>query len=58
MPEVAELLRPHLDRVAYDAFIATVADLDATPLEARTFNIKPSRVGRLETLLELYATCE
>jgi hypothetical protein len=32
------------------ASIATVADLDATPLEARTFNIKPSRVGRLETL--------
>jgi hypothetical protein len=58
LPEVADLLQPHLNRVAYDAPIATVADLDATPLEARTFNIKPSRVGRLETLFELYATCE
>ncbi len=58
LPEVAELLQAHLDRVAYDAPIATVADLDATPLEARTFNIKPSGVGRLETLFELYAECE
>jgi hypothetical protein len=58
LPEVAGLLQPHLDRVAYDAPIATVADLDATPLEARTFNIKPTRVGRLETLFELYAECE
>ncbi len=57
LPEVAELLQAHLDRVAYDAPIATVADLDATPLEARTFNIKPGRVGRLETLFELYAAC-
>ncbi len=49
---------PHLDRIAYDAPIATVADLEATPLEAGTFNIKPSRVGRLETLFELYAACQ
>ena len=58
LPEVAERLAPHLDRVAYDAPIATVADLDATPLRARIFNVKPSRVGRLETLFELYAACE
>lgn len=58
LPEVAERLGPHLDRIAYDAPIAKVADLDATPLEARTFNIKPSRVGRLDTLFELYAACQ
>jgi hypothetical protein len=58
LPEVAERLGPHLDRIAYDAPIATVADLEATPLEARTFNIKPSHVGRLETLFELYAACQ
>jgi hypothetical protein len=58
LPEVAERLGPHLDRIAYDAPIATVAHLDATPLEARIFNIKPSRVGRLETLFELYAACQ
>jgi hypothetical protein len=56
--EVADRLSSHLDRVAYDAPVATVADLDATPLPARTFNIKPSRVGHLETLFELYAACE
>jgi L-alanine-DL-glutamate epimerase-like enolase superfamily enzyme len=58
LPEVADKLQPHLDRVAYDAPIATVADLDATPLPARTFNVKPSRVGHLETLFELYAACD
>jgi len=57
LPEVTERLRD-LDRIAYDAPIATVADLDATPLKARTFNIKPSRVGHLEALFELYGACE
>ncbi|MGD9695457.1 MAG: hypothetical protein AB7V42_07355 [Thermoleophilia bacterium] len=57
IPAVAERLQPHLDRVSYDAPIATVADLDATPLPARTFNIKPSRIGRIEELLALYAAC-
>jgi hypothetical protein len=58
LPEVSARLADHPDRVAYDAPIATVADLDATPLPAKTFNIKPSRVGRLEELFALYAACE
>ncbi|MEA2124904.1 MAG: hypothetical protein QOI80_1686, partial [Solirubrobacteraceae bacterium] len=33
------------------------ADLDALPLPARTINVKPSRVGSLRDLLELYAAC-
>lgn len=58
LPEIAPLVEPHAARVAYDAPIATVADLDATPLPATIFNVKPSRVGRLEVLLDLYAECE
>jgi hypothetical protein len=58
LPEIAPLVEPYAARVAYDAPIATVADLDATPLPANIFNIKPSRVGRLEALLDLYAECE
>jgi L-alanine-DL-glutamate epimerase-like enolase superfamily enzyme len=58
LPEVAARLEDHVDRIAYDAPIATVADLDATPLPARTFNVKPSRVGHLEELFALYAACE
>ena len=58
LPEVTALLEPHADRVSYDAPIHTVADLDAQPIRARTFNIKPSRVGRLRDLFALYAACE
>lgn len=58
LPEIAPLVEPHAARVAYDAPITTVADLDARPLPATIFNIKPSRVGRLEALLDLYAECE
>ncbi len=58
LPEVTALLEPHADRVSYDAPIHTVADLDAQPVPARTFNIKPSRVGRLSDLFALYAACE
>ena len=57
-PEVTALLGPHADRVSYDAPIHRVAELDDQPLPARTFNIKPSRVGRLRDLFALYAACE
>ena len=34
------------------------ADLDALPFEPRAINVKPSRIGSLRALLELYAACE
>ena len=58
LPEIAALVEPHAERVSYDAPIHTVADLDAVPIRARTFNVKPSRVGRLRDLFALYAACE
>lgn len=58
LPEITALLAPHAARVSYDAPIHTVADLDAQPVPARTFNVKPSRVGRLRDLFALYAACE
>ena len=58
LPEITALLEPHADRVSYDAPVHTVADLDAQPVRAQTFNIKPSRVGRLRDLFALYAACE
>jgi hypothetical protein len=58
LPEVAALVEPHAARVSYDAPIQTVADLDAVPVRAQTFNVKPSRVGRLRDLFALYAACE
>jgi hypothetical protein len=58
LPEITPLVAPHAARVAYDAPIRTTADLDTTTLQATTFNIKPSRIGTLPDLLELYAECE
>ncbi len=58
LPAIAALVEPHTGRVSYDAPIHTVADLDAVPVAARTFNVKPSRVGRLCDLFALYAACE
>lgn len=58
LPEIHALVAPHAQRVSYDAPIHTVADLDAVPIAARTFNIKPSRVGRLRDLFALYDACE
>jgi hypothetical protein len=58
LPEITPLVEPHADRVAYDAPIHTVADLDALSLPARTINVKPCRVGSLRDLFDLYGACE
>jgi L-alanine-DL-glutamate epimerase-like enolase superfamily enzyme len=58
LPGVAERLTDHVDQVSYDAPIHGIEDLAATPLPARTVNIKPCRVGGLRRLLELYAHCQ
>ena len=55
--QISALLRPHLDRVSYDAPIHEVADIEATPLSARTINVKPSRTGGIRPLLSIYAHC-
>lgn len=57
LPEVARRLRDHVARVAYDAPILAAADIDATPLPGRAVNVKPSRIGTLRALLEVYARC-
>ncbi len=56
-PEISERLGDHLDRVSYDAPIRTAEDIGATPLAARVVNVKPSRIGRLHDLFEVYARC-
>ncbi len=57
LPGVAERLDGHLDRVSYDALITRAEDIGATPVAARVVNVKPSRIGSLPTLFEVYARC-
>ena len=42
----------------YDSPIRSAEDIGATPLAARVVNVKPSRIGSLRALFEVYARCE
>jgi hypothetical protein len=57
LPEIAPRLGDHLERVSYDAPIGSAEDIGATPLAARVVNVKPSRIGSLRRLFEVYARC-
>jgi hypothetical protein len=57
LPEIAQRLGDHLERVSYDAPIRSADDIGATPLAARVVNVKPSRIGSLRELFEVYARC-
>ncbi len=63
-PEVREATRPVLEaedvrsRLSWDAIIHGVADVEALPWEPEWLNIKPSRFGSIESLLETIAHCE
>jgi hypothetical protein len=57
LPEIGQRLGDHLERVSYDSPIRSAEDIGATPLAARVVNVKPSRIGSLRALLEVYARC-
>jgi hypothetical protein len=57
LPEIAQRLSDRLERVSYDSPIRSAGDIDATPLAARVVNVKPSRIGSLRALFEVYARC-
>jgi hypothetical protein len=57
LPEIAQRLGDHLERVSYDSPIRSAEDIGETPLAARVVNVKPSRIGSLRALLEVYARC-
>jgi hypothetical protein len=56
--ETDAILRPHRDRITWDANIHGVADIEALPFPPRMVNVKPSRLGPLRELLRAYAHCE
>jgi hypothetical protein len=56
-PGADEALRPHRDRITWDAPIHGVADIEALPFEPRTINVKPSRIGTWKKLLHTYEWC-
>src|SRR3954452_19594687 len=52
LPEIAQRLSDHLERVSYDSPTRSPDDVAATPLAARVVNVKPSRIGSLRALFE------
>jgi hypothetical protein len=56
--ETDEVLRPHRDRVTWDAPIHSWADVWGLPFEPRCLNCKPSRFGSVERLFEFYDGCD
>ncbi|MDX6549492.1 MAG: hypothetical protein QOJ31_176 [Gaiellales bacterium] len=53
-----EALSGALDRLSFDAPIHSLADLDALAVAPRWLNVKPSRFGSVERLLECIEACE
>jgi hypothetical protein len=52
------ILAPHRHRVTWDAPVHGWADVERLPWAPRCLNVKPSRFGRLATLLEFYDCCD
>jgi L-alanine-DL-glutamate epimerase-like enolase superfamily enzyme len=55
--EARRTLEPHYGRVTWDAIVHSVADIQALPFEPRGMNIKPSRFGSLQALLDAHDYC-
>jgi hypothetical protein len=56
--EIDAILRPHRERITWDAIIHSVADIEALAFPPRMVNIKPSRLGPLRELFTAYAFCD
>jgi L-alanine-DL-glutamate epimerase-like enolase superfamily enzyme len=56
--ETDEVLRPHRERITWDAPIHSKDDAEALPFPPRCLNVKPSRFGTVHRLFEFYEWCE
>jgi L-alanine-DL-glutamate epimerase-like enolase superfamily enzyme len=56
-PETDAVLAPYRDRFSWDAPIHSIADIEALPYPPNMVNVKPSRLGGLERLLDTYDYC-
>jgi hypothetical protein len=56
--EFGELLAGEAGRLSFDALVHSLADLRGLPVEPGWLNVKPSRFGTLQRLLECIEYCE
>jgi L-alanine-DL-glutamate epimerase-like enolase superfamily enzyme len=57
-PETIPVLEPHRERITWDAPIHSVADIEALTWKPKIVNVKPSRIGGLQSLSDAYSYCE
>ena len=57
-PEMRAVLESAGDRLSFDAPIHSIADIESLDIEPRCLNIKPSRFGTIERLLDTLDWCE
>lgn len=57
-PETAEALAGEHHRITWDVPIHSIADIEALPFKPRMVNLKPSRIGSLQRICEMYDYCE
>jgi hypothetical protein len=57
VPEADAALASHRDRITWDGPIHTVADVESLPFPPRALNVKPSRSGSWQNLLDIYDYC-
>ena len=55
--ETRPILEPEADRLSWDAPIHGLSDVESLPVEPRWLNVKPSRFGTVESLLECIEHC-
>jgi L-alanine-DL-glutamate epimerase-like enolase superfamily enzyme len=55
--EIDAILAPHRDRFSWDAPIHSIEDIRALPYPPKMVNVKPSRLGGLQSLLDAYDYC-
>ncbi len=58
VPETAAALADEHERITWDASIHSIDDIEALPFKPRMVNLKPSRLGTLARLLEVYDYCD
>ena len=58
VPEIDALLADHQDQVTWDAPIHELADVTGLARKPGALNIKPSRIGRIQDVLEVVEHCE
>ena len=52
--EIDAALKPHRDRITWDANIHSISDIEGLPFAPRMVNLKPSRLGGIKALFDAY----